>query len=47
MLLFIQHAVVWPKPENTIDIKSKGLEEMLCYVKHKQEKSKFHDTPWQ
>lgn len=20
---------------------------MLCYIKHQQEKSQFHDTPWQ
>lgn len=49
ILLFIQHAVVdqSQKKKKTIDTKSKGLEGMLCYIKHKQEKSKFHDTPWQ
>lgn len=48
ILLFIQHAVVdQSQKKKTIDTKSKGLEGMLCYIKHKQEKSKFHDTPWQ
>lgn len=47
ILLFIQHAVVDQSQKKTIDTKSKGLEGMLCYIKQKQEKSKFHDTPWQ
>ena len=48
ILLFIQHAVVDQSPKKkTIDTKSKGLEGTLCYIKQKQEKSKFHDTPWQ
>lgn len=43
ILLCIQHAVVdQSQKKKTIDTKSKGLEGMLCYIKHKQEKSKIN-----